>query len=122
MKKKLESFDKNFNPIQDFSEKVLEVPDDVFLLGAASNLNPQLATESSLAIYSYPSGERDSAIIMLGTDEEIVAITTQGYTADVKMDFFSLRQDTQTDVDTQRQSKTKELHELWLKGSPLTQW
>lgn len=121
VKKKLESFDKNFNPIQDYSEKALEVPEDVLLLGAASNLNPQLITETSMAIYSYPSGERDSAIILLGTDEEIVALTTQGFTADVKMDFFSLPQDTQTDVDSQRQNKVKELHEQWLKGAPLTQ-
>ena len=119
VKTKLDQFDKNFNPIDDFSSKAIEMSEDVAILGAATNLHPKLVDDGPIAIYSYPSGERDSAIIFLGTTQEVIALTMEAFTGEVQVDYFALAENGQEVASEVQKSKVDELYQRWVAGDPI---
>ena len=79
-KKELKNLNLKFNRVSEFSEKNAEISTNIKILGIATLQaeNIQMAGEASL--YSFPSGERDAALVVIGSDEEIISLTTNSFT------------------------------------------
>ena len=117
--KRLEDLNSQFQPVTEFSEEESEVNDLVTIIGVATNIRNKFINDSNAAIYFYPTGEKDSSIIILGTDEEIVTIVAEPFMAGVSVDYHPIQSSDQDELDDIHQSKAKEIYENWTAGHPL---
>ena len=105
-----------FNKIKEFREKNIEFPDVVSVVGVGTTLVPKLISKGGPAVYLYPSGERDGAIIILGTDEELATIEIAPYSGVIEVNYHPLDPSLSlSEVEDARSEKAKELYEEWLK-------
>lgn len=68
------AFDKKFNPVQEFEEGAQGLPDTVKIVAVGTDLQQKLILDGNASLYVYPTGQKDGAIIFLGTSEEVVAL------------------------------------------------
>jgi prepilin-type N-terminal cleavage/methylation domain-containing protein len=61
---KAAKFDNQFNPISEFTDGPQVLPEEVELYAVGTSYNPILITSGQASIYFYPSGERDSSLII----------------------------------------------------------
>lgn len=114
-KKELESFNKKFNRVREFSEKNIELPEVVKVLAIGNDLNKQMAAVGNAAIYVYPTGERDGAVIFLGTSEEVVALKMAPYSNTIEKEYVTLDDVDEAELSDKQMDVSKELFDKWLK-------
>lgn len=104
-----------FNRITEFREKNIEFNEAVSVIGVGTTLVPKLITKGGPAIYLYPSGERDGAIIILGTDEEMATIEIAPFSGDIEVNYFPFDESLSlSDIEDTKVEKARELYEKWL--------
>lgn len=107
--------DQQFNRITEFKEKNTEFHEVVSVLGIGTTLTPNLITSGGPAIYLYPSGERDGAIIILATEEELATIEVTPFSGEIITSYHPLDQSLSLDDIQEAQiERAKELYEEWL--------
>jgi prepilin-type N-terminal cleavage/methylation domain-containing protein len=115
-KKKQNKVNSAFTKVKEFKDSDKSLPDYVRILGVATSLQETLVTESEANIYIYPTGEKDNAIIILGTEDEVVAMTMEPFTQEFKRKYVTLDEDSGEELEDQQQAVAKELYEEWLKN------
>ena len=117
-KKSMDTVNKKFNRVNEFSEGNRVIDDFVKVLGIGTSISTDITTEFHSSIYVYPTGEKDGAIIILGTDDEIAVITMDHFTQDFKRVYQTLNIDaeTQDEFETQKQEMAIEIYKDWLKS------
>lgn len=60
-----------FSTVPDFDAEEFDLPIGTRIVAIGSGLTKTLMTEGSPQIYFYPTGEKDSAIIMFATEDEV---------------------------------------------------
>lgn len=104
-----------FNRITEFKEKNTELPEVVTVVGIGTTLTPGLITTGGPSVYLYPSGERDGAIIILATEEELATLEMAPFSGDIVTSYYPLGQDIPLDeVPEAQQTKARELYEEWI--------
>lgn len=118
LKKSIDTINKKFNRVNEFSESNYPVDDMVKILGVGTSISKEISTEFDSSIYVYPTGEKDGAIIILGTDDEISVITMDPFTQDFKRVYQTLEidADTQDELETKKQEMAIEIYNDWLKS------
>lgn len=115
LQKRKNRFDKTFQPVKEFSEEAQEIETPVQVIGVGSSLSNNLQmTGSHGHIFFYPSGEKDAAIIILGTEEEIATLAIEPFTMDFERNFYRIEGET-GDLLEFYISRAKQLYEDWLK-------
>lgn len=114
-KKDLEAFNKKFNKVREFSEKNIELPELVKIVGVGSDLNKQLVSVGNAAIYVYPTGERDGAIMILGTSEEVVALKIAPYSNETEREYITLDDVEADELSDKQVDVAKVLFDKWIK-------
>ena len=117
-KKSADEINKKFNRVNEFSEGNQVVDDMVKILGVGTSIRKEIATEFHSSIYVYPTGEKDGAIIILGTDDELAVITMDPFTQDFKRVYQKLELEsvTQDEIENEKQEKAIEIYQDWLKS------
>lgn len=69
----------NFLPIPDFNPDDMKIPMGVKIIGVATGISKDLVTEGDAQVYFYPTGEKDSAIIIFATDDEMAFIEAEPF-------------------------------------------
>lgn len=116
-KKELEKQKKQnseFTRVEEFSESAEALPYGVRVVGVGTGLIEAFTYEKTASTYIYPSGEKDSAIIILATDEEIATLVIDPFTMDIKRTYHKL-EDSSEEMEEVWQSKGLELYQEWLK-------
>ena len=115
--KKVEDLNKNFNLVKEFDEKNKQIDEFIAVIGIGTSLSEELLTELHASIYFYPSGEKDSAIIILGSEEELVTLTIDPFTLEMERSYHPLSiESTEKEVIlTQQRELAKELFNEWIK-------
>lgn len=107
--------DKQFNSVKEFSEGPREIHENVRIIGFGSSLFESFVTETDGAIYIYPSGEKDAAIIILATEDEIATMVFNPFTSDIKVRYFPLDQDIDYDDLIEKQDEIAlEYYKEWM--------
>lgn len=113
--KRKEKFNKSFQPVQEFSEDDEKINSAVQVIGVGSALTSTLQlTGSNGYIFFYPSGEKDAAIIIMGTEEEIATLTIEPFTMEFKRNFYKIEGES-GDLLEFYITRAKSLYEDWLK-------
>jgi hypothetical protein len=84
-----------FKKVTEFEEDDKEIPAPVRLVGIGSGLTETLylASEYSKAsIYLYPSGEKDRAMVIFATDDEIATITISPFMMEFEREFYTIEE------------------------------
>lgn len=103
--KKAKEFDKNFSEISEFEASDFSIPVGVKIVAIGSSLRKELIKDSVAQIYFYPTGEKDSAIIILSTDTEIATLEVSSFVSKIERKYITLE-----DVGTF--PSLEKLHEL----------
>lgn len=112
--KKRKEIDKAFSKVEEFQEEPQEINDMVRIIGVGSSLTNSLELSEGANLFFYPSGEKDAAIIIIATDEEIGTLEIEPFTMDFKREFYRIEGDTGDILEFQLQ-RAKALYEEWLK-------
>lgn len=106
--------DKKFNKVSEFKDGDYEFPDGVSFVALGSDLYQKMITEDTASVYIYPTGERDSAIIVLGTDEEVASLSVEAFIGDFEWEFLRIDTGVGDLIEVQLEG-AKELYDKWLK-------
>jgi len=115
-KKRQQSVNREFTKVKEFQESDKEMPTGVRILGVATSIQEAFLTENEASIYIYPTGEKDNAIIILSTDDEVVALTMEPFTQEFKRKYVPLDDETGDELEEKLQEVAKELYQEWLKS------
>lgn len=114
--KRQNQFDKKFNRVEEFQEKNKKFSDNIRVLGVGTSNAKKLISEGQVAIYIYPSGEKDESVIILGNDEEMVQLEIKSYGTDFRRKYYTFEEE--GDIDKmldERKKQAKGVFEKWLK-------
>ena len=115
LEKRKSRFNKAFQPVQEFSEDPEIINSAVQVIGVGSALTNTLQlTGSNGYVFFYPTGEKDAAIIILGTEEEIATLTIEPFTMEFERNFYRIEGES-GDLLEFYINRAKSLYEDWLK-------
>ena len=73
--KKAKKFNQNFNRVPEFSEGPKEFKETTRIIAVGSSLTGLMFLDGQASVYAYPTGEKDGGIVIIGTQDEIVAVS-----------------------------------------------
>jgi prepilin-type N-terminal cleavage/methylation domain-containing protein len=106
-----------FSKVDEFMDKEQEVPEDVAILGIGTSAREKLIDEGTAAIYFYPTGEKDAAVIFITTEEEIAALKIPAFRDDTKVDYKIFSEQELENLEDSQENSMDEMFEEWLKSS-----
>ncbi len=115
-KKRLAKLDSQFTKVEEFADMTREFSPEVEFLGVATSFQKKLIREQSAAIYFYPTGERDAALLFFGTQDEIAVLEVLPF-QDKTDDSYYPAPITEGDVgkaDDFKETKMEEIAKNWL--------
>jgi len=115
-KKKDKEFNKKFNRVPEFSDGPRNVHDSVRIIGVGSSLSGLLYLEGQASIYTYPSGEKDGGIIILGDDSIVTAVSFDPFLLGFKYERKLLDPDIlYEELEAEQDKIAQEIFEAWIK-------
>lgn len=114
--KKLSQFDKKFNRVSEFQEKNKNFPEGIRMVGIGQGQTKKFISTGKVAIYIYPSGEKDEAFLALANDEEMITLEIDSYGEDFHRKYYSF--ENPGDINQmfeERKKQAKETFDKWLK-------
>lgn len=117
LQKEKKDINKKFSKVDEFQEDNFILNEDIKIVSIGSKLHKKIITEGEFSLYFFPTGEKDSAIIFLGTDEEMAHLSNESFTNDTDKRFI-LRAEVSADEDYLEayQKEAKDIFEAWLKN------
>lgn len=112
-KKEEEATNRNFSRISDFNESNNELKNNVKFVGLSTRLTGKLQTSGDASLYAFPGGDRDEAIIMLATEEEIATLEVEAFSSNIKRSFYPLSERKEEDLEEKIKGLTLELYQRW---------
>lgn len=114
-KKILKNLNLKFNKIAEFQDKNSELPANIKIIGVATPQSEKLQTGGEVSIYSFPTGEKDEALVILGSDEDIISIKVNPFSIKLEHQAYPLGKTSEKDLVEKQQLKAKEIFEKWQK-------
>lgn len=115
-RKKEKQFDNKFNRVEEFQEKNKVFHDSIRILGIGSALRKRFVSEGKMAIYIYPSGEKDESLIVLGNDQEMLQIEIDSFGTSFQRKYFTFEEEGDiTELFEERKKLAKRQYEEWIK-------
>ena len=87
------SLNQKFNKIQDFQENNKKMEGGITIVAMATTLNENIFSENEAAIYVFPNGEKDGAIIVLSSYEELASISFEPFSFEFEYNYYPIEGD-----------------------------
>ena len=114
--KKKDKVDKQFNRLKDFQDKNFEMPETVRIIAVGNSISNELISDLETSIHVYPSGEKDAAIIIFASNQEVISLTIDAFTLDLKREYVTIEEDSTQELSETQLEIAKDLFEKWLKN------
>lgn len=114
-KKELKNLNLKFNKITEFQDKNSELPANIKVIGIATPQSEKLQMTGEVSIYAFPTGEKDEALVIVGSDEDIISIKVNPFSMAITHQAYPLGKTTDKDLAEKQQEKAKEIFEKWQK-------
>jgi prepilin-type N-terminal cleavage/methylation domain-containing protein len=114
-RKQTENLNRKFNRVREFQDKAREFPYGIKLLGMGSSIEKRLVRDYHAAVYISPTGEKDSVIIIVGSEDEVVGLTIDPFSLEMQREYRALPEGDSDDLADRQDSVAKEMYEEWLK-------
>jgi len=113
-KEKKSEVDKSFSSVSDFDSDEFNLPVGVRFVAIGTTLSKSLIKNSTAPIYFYPTGEKDSAIIIFATDTEIATIEVRSFGQVIDRNYYKL-DETNFDIVNEKTLELADgLYKEWL--------
>lgn len=104
-----------FNKVQEFQESNTEISDNVKILGIGNSNSEKFMSTGDVSVYSFPSGEKDDALILLANDEMVVSLAVNPFNSKIERKSYKLEPTGNKELNDLQTEKAKEIFETWLK-------
>lgn len=104
-----------FNKVQEYQESNTEVSDNVKILGIGSSTSGKMKTTGDVAIYAFPSGEKDEALIIIADESSIISLEVNPFNQKVVRKTQLVAAVGNREINDVLAEKAKEIFETWLK-------
>jgi hypothetical protein len=119
-KEELEKTNKNldaqFNKVDEFSEKDKVLPEDITITGIGSSYIGEIKYEGSIAIYFYPTGEKDNALIFFSSQDELITLDIPPFEDTTNKEYYTFTDQDKNNLLDSIDSIMKEKFEKWLRN------
>jgi len=115
LKAETQALNKKFNSVSELSDKPLKLGTGLRLIAVGTSKDQTWHNEYSASIYFYPSGQKDNAIIFLGTEDEVISLALDTFTLDLVRDYRLLPEGNADDLAERQNNLSKEMFEEWIK-------
>ncbi len=88
--RKIKELDGQFKTVDEMQDKIQHLHENIQFAGIGTALTEQLIKENPVAIYFYPTGERDGSIIILKSYQELVAVRISPFTGKVTREYVTI--------------------------------
>lgn len=112
--KTVKNIAKKFNPIPEFTDKPLTTEGNVQIIGVGTSLINHLISSFYASVYMYPTGEKDSAIIILASNQEVVSLSISPFHHKIERTYLPIEEN--KDLENKQIELAKELYRKWLKN------
>ena len=89
-KKQQKKMSRRFNKIEEFQESEKELEPLIRFVGIGTSLKENLITEGEASLFTYPTGEKDSAIVILASDDEVAYVEISPFTMEFEREYKPL--------------------------------
>ncbi len=113
--KVMKSLDSQFNKVDEFSEKDKTLPEGIRISGVASSYFESIKIDGDVAIYFYPTGEKDTSLVFFSTEEEMITLDIPPFEDNLTKEYYTFTQYDKNNLDDAIDSKMKEIFNKWLK-------
>ena len=104
-----------FSPVQEVDSDDFTFPLGVRLVGVATSLSKRLVIDNDPQIYFYPTGEKDSAIIIFATDDEIAYLEISPFQRVIDRNYIQFDDDVTQDNFVEKTTEmAQEIYKEWL--------
>jgi len=114
-KKEVKNLNQKFNKIAEFQESNSELPTNIKVIGVATPQSEKLQMAGEVSIYAFPTGEKDDALVLVASDEDIISIKVNPFSMKLEHQAYSLGKTTEKELLEKQQQKAKEIFEKWQK-------
>ncbi|MDP7320461.1 MAG: hypothetical protein QF441_07615 [Bacteriovoracaceae bacterium] len=112
---KQKKIDSQFQSTDEFEESSATLPEGISIYGVATSYYPEIMTEGEVSIYLYPTGEKDSAIILLYSNEEMVSLDIPPFEERTFDNYYPFSENELVNFEYTLESKAKDIVEKWQK-------
>ena len=114
-KKEESSLNLKFNKIKEFQESNKEVEEDIKILGIGHSNSKKLKTTGDVSIYTFPTGEKDEAIIILGNEVKIISLEVNAFNQKIEKKSYNIEAVGNRDIVDVQSELAKEIFDKWEK-------
>jgi hypothetical protein len=114
-KKDQKNLNLKFNKISEFQDQNSELPSGIKIIGIATPQSEKLQMTGEVSIYAFPTGEKDEALMIVGSDEDIISIKVNPFSMKVEHQAYPLGKTTEKELLEKQQEKAREIFEKWKK-------
>ena len=112
---KAKKLDRKFNKIEEFQEEEKELSGYTRFIGIGTADYDQLITEGNASLFTYPTGEKDSAIIILGNDIEVAFVEINPFIQEFRREYrpLELQENTEEEIYDKQRDLADEIFLEW---------
>jgi hypothetical protein len=111
---KISSLNKQFTKVEEFEEIKHKISETVSVIGLATSFQRKILTDNDASIYFYPTGEKDSALLFLSTEEEIAYLDVQPFLSETRSVFETLKTESVAKKEDILQTRMDEVYKEWI--------
>jgi prepilin-type N-terminal cleavage/methylation domain-containing protein len=114
-KKDTKNLNMKFTKVAEFQEQNTEMSSDIKIIGVATPQSEKLQTSGEVSVYAFPSGEKDEALVLVGSDEDIISLKVDAFSNKIERETHPLGKPTngEKDLNELQQARAKEIFEKW---------
>ena len=114
--KDLDDLNKKFSKVREFQDSDREFPMGVRVVGIATTLTQAMLLDGDNSLYIYPTGEKDSAIIIVASDDEIASLKISPFTMDIEREYHEIDLSNDVDVTEAQIALAERIYQEWQKN------
>ena len=113
--KRRKKFDAQFSVTPYFEDGAKSLGDFIKVYGVGSVANNSITTEGEVSIFFYPSGEKDTSIIFLNSDEELASLKIPPFEDSTYDEYYTFNETELNFLEDNLSSRSEEIFSQWLK-------
>ncbi len=113
--KKMEKLDSQFIKVEEFQSSNELLDEGVSVYGLVTTYTPDIIDSGHANIYFYPTGERDSALIVFYNEQEVATLSVSPFEDRTQTEFYLLSETELNNMEYSLEVKSKEVVDKWLK-------
>jgi len=112
--KSIDDVNKKFSKIKEFEEENKALPEEIRIIAVGTTINKKLQSTFQSSIYFYPTGEKDGALIILGSSDEVATIEIAPFVTEIRSTYKLIdKEDQKVTLEEKQMKIAEEIFKEW---------